>query len=534
MRETITQVSNNLTEKWTNLPQKQKLLIGVGAGVIFIAIVISTFIFTRPQTAILYQNIDMEAISQITQVLEDQNIDYTLIDDGRTIELNEADINNAKILLTRENIPKGTYTFYDAISTNMTTTESEKQTRLIYLKQVDLENILMDMGGISNATVQLNVPEEKNSFLASKVQSSASVVLTLQRQISDEQIEGIARLIATAVDNLKVENITILDSDSNVLFSGDTIGEITTTDQQNLKNNAEQDIVKKITALLSPIYDEVAISPNLILDFDYLEQTSKIYNNPLTDSTKGFINQESTTNYDATNIGQGATPGMDPNLEPVPEYVMGNENTGEYAGQTADYNYIYDETISNQIKNLGSIDYNNSSIAINVTKYKVYDQNLLEDTLPEDQTWEQFKLDNEETIPLIIDDLTIDAVKKGAGLENVAIMGYEKPYFIDKEPFKLAPEDFIPYIILLALGGIIVMVMIKFKKPEEEVETEAELDVDDIIQILEEEAPVEDSLQDIELREVLETKEKIDKFIDEKPEAVAGLLRSWLEEDWGD
>ena len=40
-------------------------------------------------------------------------------------------------------------------------------------------------------------------------------------------------------------------------------------------------------------------------------------------------------------------------------------------------------------------------------------------------------------------------------------------------------------------------------------------------------------LEEIELKETLETKRQIDKFVDEKPEAVANLLRNWLtEEDW--
>ena len=40
-------------------------------------------------------------------------------------------------------------------------------------------------------------------------------------------------------------------------------------------------------------------------------------------------------------------------------------------------------------------------------------------------------------------------------------------------------------------------------------------------------------LEEIELKENLETKRQIDKFVDEKPEAVANLLRNWLsDEDW--
>ena len=40
------------------------------------------------------------------------------------------------------------------------------------------------------------------------------------------------------------------------------------------------------------------------------------------------------------------------------------------------------------------------------------------------------------------------------------------------------------------------------------------------------------SLDDIEFSEKSETRRMIDKFVDENPEAVAQLLRNWLNEDW--
>ena len=40
-------------------------------------------------------------------------------------------------------------------------------------------------------------------------------------------------------------------------------------------------------------------------------------------------------------------------------------------------------------------------------------------------------------------------------------------------------------------------------------------------------------LDDIEVDEGSETKKLIEKFVDENPEAVANLLRNWLNEEWG-
>ena len=39
-------------------------------------------------------------------------------------------------------------------------------------------------------------------------------------------------------------------------------------------------------------------------------------------------------------------------------------------------------------------------------------------------------------------------------------------------------------------------------------------------------------LDDIEAEQSSETKKLIEKFVDENPEAVANLLRNWLNEGW--
>ena len=43
----------------------------------------------------------------------------------------------------------------------------------------------------------------------------------------------------------------------------------------------------------------------------------------------------------------------------------------------------------------------------------------------------------------------------------------------------------------------------------------------------------EEELEDIGYTEKSEARILIEKFVDEKPEAVAQLLRNWLNEDWG-
>ena len=64
--------------------------------------------------------------------------------------------------------------------------------------------------------------------------------------------------------------------------------------------------------------------------------------------------------------------------------------------------------------------------------------------------------------------------------------------------------------------------------PVEVTELEPELSVEQLLATTKE----NQSLEDVEFSEQSETRKRIEKFFEENPEAVAQLLRNWLNEDW--
>jgi flagellar M-ring protein FliF len=85
--------------------------------------------------------------------------------------------------------------------------------------------------------------------------------------------------------------------------------------------------------------------------------------------------------------------------------------------------------------------------------------------------------------------------------------------------------------ILLAavILGILVFVVIRSAVPLTVNETEPELSVEEMLATTREKQP---SVEDIDMQEKSETRKAIEKFVDENPEAVALLLRNWLNEGW--
>ncbi|MHC1750479.1 MAG: flagellar basal-body MS-ring/collar protein FliF [Cellulosilyticaceae bacterium] len=530
MQDTITQISNKVTEKWTGYTKSQKLKIGIGAGAVIVALIIAIVVLSKPQMQSLFtQRLDQEQAAKVVEVLENEKIGYKLKNEGLTILVNKNDFDKAKIVLYRENVPKGGYTFEDAMTNSMSTTEDEKKAKQQHYREAELERTLVTMDAIESADVTLVVPEEKNAFLASKQKSSASVLLTLNAPMDNKQIQGVARLISGSVQNLAMSNINIVDADGNNLYIGSDEDGLAMNKQQELKKTAENDVKGKVTELLSGVYDEVKVSPTLMLDFDKYEAVTEKYTPQFDENNRGIISQESVKNSSSKNTQAGGEPGTATNGGDAPVYQAGAGGAGESKDTSKDIVYANDKTVATTSKNQGTIDYKKSSLAVHVYKEKIYDEAMLAKELGQGMTWAAFKDQNKDIKDITVDKSVVDSIKAGTGIENVVVYGYEKPVFVDKEPFVLDWKAYLPFVLILLIIIIVAVALLKFRRHDDLVETEPELEVEEMLKVAKEEV----ALEEIELKESLETKRQIEKFVDEKPEAVANLLRNWLsEDDW--
>ena len=81
-----------------------------------------------------------------------------------------------------------------------------------------------------------------------------------------------------------------------------------------------------------------------------------------------------------------------------------------------------------------------------------------------------------------------------------------------------------------AILGILIFVIIRSARPLTVEEKEPELSVEELLASTRENQQA--SVDDIDIQEKSETRKAIEKFVDENPEAVALLLRNWLNDDW--
>ena len=83
--------------------------------------------------------------------------------------------------------------------------------------------------------------------------------------------------------------------------------------------------------------------------------------------------------------------------------------------------------------------------------------------------------------------------------------------------------------LIILILGLLGFVVFRSMRPEKTEEPEEELSLDGLLQSTQE----AQGLEDIDLEDRSEVRMLIEKFVDESPDAVANLLRNWLNEDWG-
>ena len=536
MQERIQQLLNSVKEWWDKFTTRQKtLIISVAAGVIVALAVLGT-VLTRPHYTTLITCESTKNASEIIDLLKDNAIDYQVTDDGLIISVQDKDLSNATLLLGANNYPADGYSLSEALAGGFTTTESDKQkTYKLYLER-KLEDIMKAQNAVNAAYVTLNIPDDDGTLLAEKEEPYASVMLDLAEELPTGAAENFAKNIATALGSKTPQNVTIIDSNGNLLYSGAEVSAssnnvVNTSNQLALKAEAERLVKQEVTQVLlgSNLFEDVKVAPNLSLDFSLVERTEHSY----TQQDKNGVNVLSHEDtYESTGVGAvEGVPGTDSNGEEN-TYVIQDDDRSQYSVTEESRDYLPSEEIITTTIPAGAIKYDRSSIAITASHYVIYKEaELREQGQLDGITFEEFQLANSDMVKKTVDEDMTQLVSNATGipLANISIIAYDVPIFQADEAGGLKASDvaqIVLIVLILALLGFVVFSTLrKEKEPEPQ---EEELSVEDLLQTTQEVSQVED----IEVDNKSEIWVMVEKFVDDNPDAAAALLRNWLNDSW--
>jgi len=515
MGEFIQKIRGQITEFINSLDNKKKIMLAAGSVLLVLFIAGIIFMVTRTQYVTLSKDLTYNEMGTVTAKLDELGISWK--DDGAsTIFVPINDLTKSKMALAMDAaIGKADYTWTQVFANSSFTQTSEVKRMMINQATAStLQGMMIDyIDGVIDAKVTLFIPPDQSALLDKKAKARASVTLKLEEgvKLSEKQVKGIEALMINSIDKLDGENITIMDQTGIKLNDADVDMEMfevsTQYEQQQIVENR---LEKKLREFLGTLYgdDNVDVIIGAKLDFNSEDTTQRLFSPPIPGETTGMIRSANEIQESVVNDTTSGVPGTDTNSE-ITSYPNTTGSGSNFQKASSTLNYELNEIQTVLSKARGQVEELSVAVILNTTA-------LVEGNLTEAHKSELTNL-----------------ISTAAGLDTKIVTISAREFYdvaAAYEVFDSSVAAVSAGVPLWLIGIILAVVLLtagtvyflgkKKKAVKEEAEAKA----------AEEERKAVDAIQ-MDREDTTSPKYQIEKFIDAKPDAVAQLLRSWINED---
>ena len=257
------------------------LLIALAAVISFM---VGFFLWGSGKSMVpLYQSLDAKASAEVVDALKAAGESYELAADG-SVMVGADRLPEIRMLMAQQGLPGGDGTGLEMLNQDQSlgTSQFIEQARYRRAIETELARSIQTIGAIRAARVHIAQPE-KSVFVRDRKTPTASVVVDIKggSSLSRGQVNGIVHLVASSINDLSSDNVSVVDQGGNLLTSegDDAAGMGLTSRQFRYRQNLEQAYARRIESLLAPIVgsDRVRAQVSANIDFSRREGTSQTY-----------------------------------------------------------------------------------------------------------------------------------------------------------------------------------------------------------------------------------------------------------------
>ena len=295
------------------LPLAHQITIGIAGAVLAMAAFLFFQWVSVPSYTVLYSGLDDQALATVVDELERQGIPYELDGGGSQVLVPRNQVYKARADLATAGVRSGAapqgYELLDGQGLNV----SDFRQRVDYQRALEgeLAKTLLAMRDINSATVHLVIPEE-TLFLEDEEPVTASVLIASAAPLNELQVETITFLVASSVEGLESQDVTVADTDGNVLHAAGQIAESAAVSNRNLRMTKDYetalatDVRRLLDTVVTPGTASVVVRADL--NFDEQSTESEVYD---PESSVALREQTIAENYVGTGTPPGGTLGVD-------------------------------------------------------------------------------------------------------------------------------------------------------------------------------------------------------------------------------
>ncbi|WP_366922995.1 flagellar M-ring protein FliF [Metallumcola ferriviriculae] len=510
--------SSQALEKWSSLTAAKKS----AAAVIGVAVVLALIFLFRgvgqTQYTPLFTQLNPQDASAVVEKLKEAGVNYQLADQGGTILVPEPRVYELRLQMASEGILPTEGVGFELFDQNkLGMTDFERQLNFQRALQEELRRTITAMEEVEQARVHLVLPEQ-SVFVEDQENASASVVIKLQplAKMTPGQIKGIVMLVAYSVENLKPEDVHVIDMTGRILSDEIALGDDQSSvpgrmEQQELKRQFEDDLEDRVEKMLERIFGpgKAVAMISADLDFDQRQVTRISYGDDGTVRNEHLVDEETTS----TNTSAGGVPGSDSNVSTYPAIENNQSNTTESIKSDVTRQYEIDQEQETVVNAPGALQRLSTAVTV--------DGPL---TAQQEAQIKELVTTAIGYYPDRGDQITVTSMAFDNSLAEAAQQEMAEQAAKEAQQNQIKQYTTIGLAALaLILAFIIIIVILRRRRAGDELDA-----------TIEEIVPIQDLSTDrVEQQQTegKDQKQKLRRIVEEKPDEAVDLVKAWLEDN---
>lgn len=321
-----------LGQFFKGLTLNQRLLLAGGAALVAGVIWGFVVLLGQPKYVTLYSGLRSEESQNLASRLAAKNISYQISPDGSSLLVTEDKLDASRLETAAAGLPRSARLGFELFDTpNWAGSDFTEKVNYQRALEGELERTLSTLSEIAAVRVHLVMPEESLFTEREHEAKAAVIVKTRAGRLSDQAHQAIPQLVASAVDRLRPENVTVVDADSNTPLLHDSAG------AGNRTYRVDDELAQTLVHTLEPVVgaDHVRASVHVEYELGTSEATEEIYD-PKAQATLSQEHAEENSNGatpagvpgTASNVPAGMTP---PATNPTAEQASSRSDSTTYA-----------------------------------------------------------------------------------------------------------------------------------------------------------------------------------------------------------
>ncbi len=259
----------------------QKLIAAIGIAVLVLGGAAFMRWASTPTLQPLFTNLAASDAAAIVDQLDSEGVQYELADGGSSVLVPRSEVYRMRLAMSSAGLPSSADTGY-ALLDEQGVTASQFQQQVTWQRalQGELARTIGSITGVEAATVNLAIPA-KDVFLDETAAPTGSVLVETRpgAELPAQQVQSIVHLVASSVEGLSPDDVTVVDGEGRLLSAAGTGGGAA----GGLRDQQTTDYEGRVSAALQGVLDRVVGPGNGFatvtadLDFDATDRTSETF-----------------------------------------------------------------------------------------------------------------------------------------------------------------------------------------------------------------------------------------------------------------